>query len=149
MQMKVPSVSLFAEKMGSSSTLFYLSHSEEYKKLSELQATLIAFNEPADKYARFIEHPLKKNLTDKFLDHSQHPICRFPARLMFLKAELSEAKEYWKSLPQLNCLYQNIFLEAIDAASISFVFSSYYSGNPGSAFGLSTQFKDQAEIPKV
>ena len=114
---------------------FYLSHSKEYKKLSELQATLIAFNEPADKYARFIEHPLKKNLTDKFLDHSQHPICRFPARLMFLKSELSEAKEYWKSLPQLNCLYQNIFLEAIDAASISFVFSSYYSDSPGSAFG--------------
>ena len=114
---------------------FYLSNSPEYQNRTELEATLLAFSEPAENYARLIEHPLKKNITGKFMDHSQHAICRFPARLKFLKAELPDLKEYWQSLPQVSCLYQNIFLEAIDAESISFVFSSYYSDSPGSAFG--------------
>lgn len=114
---------------------FYLSNSTDYKKYSELEATLVAFTESAEKYARQIAHPLKKNLSTKMLDHSEHPICRFPARLMFLKSELYKAKEYWESLPKLNCVFQDVYLEAIAPSSISFVFSSYYSDSPGSAFG--------------
>lgn len=114
---------------------FYLSNSAEYADNSELAATLLAFTEPAEKFARMIEYPLKKNIQTKVLDHSQHAICRFPARLNFLKSELSEVSEFWDSLPKLNCVYQNIFLEAIEPESVSFVFSSYYSDSPGSAFG--------------
>lgn len=114
---------------------FYLSNSPEYAKLNELEATLRGFAEPAEKYARLIEHPTKKNAASKVLDHSQHPICRFPARLGFLQKELSEIPDFWLALPKLNCVYQDIFLEAVDPESISFVFSSYYSDSPGSAFG--------------
>lgn len=114
---------------------FYLSFSDEYKKYTELEATLIAFTEPAEKYSRLIPHPLDKKNTTQILDHSQHPLCRFPARLMFLKSQLQEATEYWNSLPKLNCVFQNIYLEALNPESVSFVFSSYYSDSPGSAFG--------------
>lgn len=133
---------------------FYLSNSTKYKKNTELEATLIAFTEPVEKYARQIAHPLKKNQSTKILDHSEHPICRFPARLMFLKLQLPEAIEYWQSLPDLNCIYQSIFLEATDPDSVSFVFSSYYSDSPGSAFGhtffrinrLSNKTKSRQEL---
>ena len=114
---------------------FYISNSPEYSKLNELEATLAGFAEPPEKYARVIDHPLKKNQNLKVLDHSQHPICRFPARLGFLQTELRDSREYWLGLPKLNCVYQDIFLEAVDPESVSFVFSSYYSDSPGSAFG--------------
>ena len=114
---------------------FYLSKSSEYNKFSELEAVLISFLEFPEKYAKEISLPSKKNNSQKILDHSQHPICRFPARLMYLKNQISEAQEYWNSLPQVNCVFQKIYLEALAPESISFVFSSYYSDSPGSAFG--------------
>lgn len=114
---------------------FYLSNSPEYIKLSELEATLAGFAESPEKYARVIDHPLKKNQTLKVLDHSQHPICRFPARLAFLQTVLGDDHEFWSGLPKLNCVYKDIFLEAVNPESVSFVFSSYYSDSPGSAFG--------------
>ena len=114
---------------------FYLSNLPENSKLNELEATLSGFAEPAEKFARLIAHPLKKKPATQVLDHSQHPICRFPARFNFLRKELSEAGDFWLGLPRLNCVYQDIYLEAVNPESVSFVFSSYYSDSPGSAFG--------------
>lgn len=114
---------------------FYLSNSPEYMNQSELEATLAGFTASPEKFARVIDHPLKKHQTSKVLDHSQHPICRFPARLAFLQAELGGIPDFWLGLPKLNCVYQEIFLEAVNPESVSFVFSSYYSDSPGSAFG--------------
>lgn len=114
---------------------FYLAHSSELKNHTEIEATLISFIDPAEKFAKEITSPLKKNSYQKITDHSQHAICRFPARLTFLKNQLPEAKEYWNSLPSVNCVFQKIYLEALAPESISFVFSSYYSDSPGSAFG--------------
>lgn len=113
---------------------FFLSHRPEYKHLDELSATLTAFFEPVEKSERHIEHPLKKTPSLKIVDHSQHAICRFPARLKYLKQVLNESY-IWEKLPKVNCVFQDIYLEALNPKSISYVFSSYYSDSPGSAFG--------------
>lgn len=64
----------------------------------------------------------------------QHPLCKFPARLVFLKAELPD-HPLWQQLPKVSCPYLDFYRKSLDAQSISYVFSSYYADNPGSAFG--------------
>ncbi len=97
----------------------------------ELRETLRNFLLPAAQFAKEIDNAKK----EKVLDHSEHPICRFPARLKFLKNELKEFDTFWGKLPAVVCNYQGIYKSAINAKSVSFVFSSYYSDSPGSAFG--------------
>jgi hypothetical protein len=64
----------------------------------------------------------------------QHPVCRFPARLRFLKRELG-----WKGegLPQVECHRLADFRRRLDAKSAALVFSSFYLNNPSSTFGHS------------
>jgi hypothetical protein len=114
---------------------FYLSNNQELNEDDEVRATLKSFNLSLESFEKEIQHPLIKNEKKIILDHSQHPQCRFPARLKFLKSELQEYSDYWNSLPTPNCVFKEIFLNALDAKSISFVFSSYYADSPGSAFG--------------
>lgn len=94
---------------------FFLSADGHYKKDQELRATLLAFFASVD-------------LKDK------HAVCRFPARLNWLKQKLKDHPA-WKQLPEPVCYYQDIYLRNLDAESVSYVFSSYYANNPGSAFG--------------
>jgi hypothetical protein len=97
----------------------------------ELVKTLASFQLPAASFAKEITN----NRNEKIIDHSEHPLCKFPARLKYLKNELKEYPQFWISLPEVNCSFQKIYLRALDAKSVSFVFSSYYSDSPGSAFG--------------
>ncbi|MBX7232232.1 MAG: DUF4105 domain-containing protein [Bdellovibrionales bacterium] len=109
-----------------------------FKNQSELSATVYSFFIKPEVYAQQIDPPIHKSqykVGEKLLDHSQHPICRFPARLKFLRQNLGSQSAIWKQLPRVNCTYQYIFLQALDAAKVNFVFSSYYSDSPGSAFG--------------
>lgn len=105
--------------------------------LAELQATVRGFFKPANEYEKLIDAPTEalKKIVPKILDHSEHPMCRFPARFKFLRDNLMVRENFWNQLPKVNCVYQNIFFEAIQAHSVSFVFSSYYADSPGSAFG--------------
>ncbi len=116
---------------------FQLSNLEILNQLTEIEATLQAFTLPAATYEKMIDAPTAqlKKVANKIVDHSQHPICLFPARLKFLKKELPEARDYWSQLPDVNCVFQKIYLEALSVQSVSYVFSSYYSDSPGSAFG--------------
>lgn len=116
---------------------FFLSNEVSFDGYEELEATLLSFHEPAEKFEKLIDPPRasQSNSKEKIRDHSQHPICRFPARLSFLKKELNTSVKYWESLPKVDCVYQKIFLNALQPVSVSFVFSSYYSDSPGSAFG--------------
>jgi signal peptidase I len=109
---------------------FFLSKNHSDPRL-ELMETLSAFTRPKELY----EKEILNNKNEKIIDHSEHPICKYPARLHFLQNELSDDDSFWQNLPKVNCTFQNIFLHAIDVKSISFVFSSYYSDSPGSAFG--------------
>jgi hypothetical protein len=62
----------------------------------------------------------------------QHPICQFPARLLWLTRELAIDRE---RLPHPACERFAEFRQYLDAASLTLVFSSYYLNNPASAFG--------------
>ena len=93
---------------------------------AELEATIKAFFVPIDSYLD------TKDL--QRTDHSRHPICRFPARLQFLKNNIQNSSA-WAALPKPECAYYKIFYEALAPHSVSFVFSSFYPDSPGSAFG--------------
>lgn len=62
----------------------------------------------------------------------QHPICQFPARVLWLTRELHIDRE---RLPHPVCDRFDEFRKNLDAASVTLVFSSYYLNNPASAFG--------------
>lgn len=64
----------------------------------------------------------------------KHSICRFPARLFWLKEKLKDHSA-WNELPKPICYYLDVYQKNLNAESISYVFSSYYANNPGSAFG--------------
>lgn len=108
---------------------FFFSSGTDPKE--EMVKTLEAFVVPPESFAKEILN----NKKEKVVDYSEHPVCRFPARLKYLKTQLPEFDDFWNSLPRVNCVFKDIYLRAIDAKSISYVFSSYYSDSPGSAFG--------------
>lgn len=61
-----------------------------------------------------------------------HPLCRFPARFIFLQRTLQiDAGR----LPVRSCPAAEGFLRELDPGSLTLVFSSYYLNNPASAFG--------------
>jgi hypothetical protein len=101
---------------------FFLSPQGKSHPQLELDATIDAFFrelEPLD-----TTHPDNKNV--------QHPICQFPARLMWLTEQLAiDAAR----LPAADCSRYTKFVESTKAESVTLVFSSYYLNNPASAFG--------------
>lgn len=94
---------------------FFLATNGDRQLEQEMQATLWSFFGP---------------ITAK----DEHAICKFPARLTWLKSKLKDHAA-WAHLPKPTCYYFDVFLRNLNAESISFVFSSYYANNPGSAFG--------------
>jgi hypothetical protein len=61
-----------------------------------------------------------------------HPLCRFPARLMWLQEELGIDLS---TLPVRHCPKLEHYWERTRPKSATFIFSSYYLNNPASAFG--------------
>lgn len=86
--------------------------SEDLK--AELEGTIVAFTQ---------EYSGK--------DVDEHPICRFPARYLFLDSKLSISK----TVKAPSCPKLNDFKKKISAKGISLVFSSYFINRPASAFG--------------
>jgi hypothetical protein len=109
---------------------FFLSDAAPNSK-AEMEKTLAEFTRPAELYAKEILN--SKN--EKIIDHSEHPVCKFPARFLYLQENLKENINFWNTIPKVNCSFLKIYLKALDAKSVSFVFSSYFSDSPGSAFG--------------
>jgi len=97
------------------SAAFFLSENGDRELDQEMQATLWSFFGPIEV-------------------KDEHAICKFPARLSWLQSKLKDHPA-WASLPKPTCYYFDVFLRNLNAESISFVFSSYYANNPGSAFG--------------
>lgn len=62
----------------------------------------------------------------------QHALCRFPARFELLDSALSFDRA---RLPEVRCEKRDAFVERVGARSVTFSFSTYYFGNPGSVFG--------------
>jgi hypothetical protein len=108
---------------------FFLSPDGYKNPETEMLLTLESYfwkeNQLADLYK------VDKNDKNQIL---QHPLCKFPARLKYIKKETS-GHPLWLKLPEVNCHYLDLFTKSLNAKSISFVFSSYYADSPGSAFG--------------
>jgi hypothetical protein len=65
-------------------------------------------------------------------DPNDHPLCRFPARFMFLRQVLEIDV---RRLPVTRCPDAERFIQELDSSSLSLIFSAYYLNNPASAFG--------------
>jgi hypothetical protein len=102
---------------------------------AELEATIQAFQAPVTKEnldAEIIEYNADPTSEQKQRSKYAHALCRYPARLEYV---LSIRPEIKSKLPQIKCARYENFLRRTNAAKISLVFSSYYLGNPSSAFG--------------
>jgi hypothetical protein len=90
---------------------FFLAADGATNPRAELQATLEAFSAPADQGNR-------------------HAVCRFPARLAWLRRELVLGE-----LPQPDCTEYREFRGLVQATQAVLVFPSYYLNSPSSMFG--------------
>ena len=115
----------------------------EWIKLLRYKKTLLGAYESEADSPNFFIHPEGKThpqlefeafkdqaQRNQFSNSDQHPLCRFPARVDFLKRKIPDLK-----LPQITCGKFNTFKEGLKAKTVSLVFSSYYLNNPASSFG--------------
>lgn len=138
---------IFITELGlSSDEIFILSRSKMWLRLLHYEQTILGQMRSQVKDPRFFIH--SNGYKDPFSEMSatlneffskeklddQHAICRFPARLRFLKSNLKSNFD-WTKLPEPKCVYYRNFKMNLNAQSVSFVFSSYYANNPSSAFG--------------
>jgi hypothetical protein len=103
------------------SPAFFLAQGGREDPRAELHATIRGFFLP----------PMQEVKADDRGD-PKHPLCRFPARFMWLAEQLQIDPA---RLPKQECAPFFRFLQQIDPASVSVIFSSYYLNNPASAFG--------------
>ena len=88
------------------------------------------FLDPEGKYSPVKElTALIQGLKDNDPDPKKNAYCRFPARVRWLKTQMS--------LPEsdIECSDYLKFKNRLSAKSVSIVFSSYYLNNPASSFG--------------
>ncbi len=106
---------------------FFLSHAGQLDPRAELDATLRGLFLPATQVTVSRYHGDKP---ERGAD--AHPLCRFPARFMFLQRELGIDLS---RLPVTRCPMLEQFLGELNAESVTLIFSAYYLNNPASAFG--------------
>ena len=90
---------------------FFFSKNGKKNPDDELKATIKAF-----------EKGFKGNI-------NKHPICRFPARKMFLEKKLNHR------FKKIHCPEYTEWKKGINAMGMTLVFASSYPGNPASMFG--------------
>ena len=100
---------------------FFLAPGGKVDPQAELEATI-----------RSLFQPLTAAKRGSTPDPDDHPLCRFPARFMFLRAALGIDVQ---RLPVTRCPAAEKFIRELDSTSLSLIFSSYYLNNPASAFG--------------
>lgn len=93
---------------------FFLSPRGKVDPAAELEATIRALFLPATS------------------DPDDHPLCRFPARFLYLREQLGVDP---RKLPLQRCPKAERFIAELDPGSLTLIFSSYYLNNPASAFG--------------
>jgi hypothetical protein len=107
---------------------FFLSPAGKLDPSAELDATLRALFLPAPPAASATR--FQRGKQERGAD--AHPLCRFPARFMFLQRELDIDVS---RLPVTRCPMLEQFLGELNAGSVTLIFSAYYLNNPASAFG--------------
>jgi hypothetical protein len=118
-----------------SDNAFFLAPDGRRNPQAELEATIQAFQAPVTKAnldAEILEFNADPTVEQKERSKFSHALCRYPARLEYVLEIRPEIKS---KLPQIKCARYENFLRRTNAAKISLVFSSFYMGNPSSAFG--------------
>jgi hypothetical protein len=110
-----------------SSNFYFSSEGKENLDL-ELEATIKAF----------VTTPIDITKLD------EHPICKFPSRVLFLKEKLKSAQK----IQNIDCPKYLKFKKRVAAKGISLVFSSYFISRPASAFGHTLMRFSKHEDPK-
>jgi hypothetical protein len=105
---------------------FFLSPAGKLDPSAELDATLRGLFLPLSQVAVSRYQRREERGADA------HPLCRFPARYMFLQRELGIDVN---RLPVTRCPMLEQFLTELNAESVTLIFSAYYLNNPASAFG--------------
>jgi hypothetical protein len=98
---------------------FFLSERGKLDPAAELDATIRAL---------FLPLAAVSNSADP----NEHPLCRFPARFLYLRQQLGIDPS---KLPVQRCPKAESFIAELDPGSLTLIFSSYYLNNPASAFG--------------
>jgi Domain of unknown function (DUF4105) len=106
---------------------FFLSPLGKLDPRAELDATLRGLFLPA---TQVTASRYQRSKPERGAD--AHPLCRFPARFMFLQRELAIDVN---RLPVTRCPMLEQFLTELNAQSVTLIFSAYYLNNPASAFG--------------
>lgn len=94
---------------------FFFAKNGKKDPAAELEATIAAFFND-----------------DQITDPNQKAQCRFPARFLWLKNHLQDRNIQW---PKASCGRFTDYARALNADSVSLVFSSYFLNNPSSTFG--------------
>lgn len=110
--------------------VFFLHPAGKFSPLSELEATIRAY---------FDEHVPE--------DPNDHALCKFPARLEFIKTSLALTAEDFPARPDCNKYRE--FLEAVQPKAVTLVFPTTYLNNPASMFGHSLLRFDTAKQSKL
>ena len=92
---------------------FFLAADGKINPKAELVATIGAMTEPERKIGRL----------------KQHPQCAFPYRLAFLREQIG------LQVASMTCPELDAFLQRVEPASVTLVYSSAYASNPASMFG--------------
>jgi hypothetical protein len=100
---------------------FFLAAQGKIDPEAELIATLRSFFTPETPAMQTARSPRER-----------HPLCRFPARYLWLARRLPLAS---LPLPQPHCPELTDFVTRVQPDSAVLVFSAYYLNNPASAFG--------------
>jgi hypothetical protein len=108
---------------------FYLASAGKVDPAAELEATLAGLLAPPP------------GGPDELAD----PVCRFPARLLFLAGRLGFDPA---SLPPRTCPRQQAFFERVAGRSVTLVYSSSYLNNPASSFGHTFLRLNKTETPR-
>jgi len=108
---------------------FFLGPAGKTDPVSELKATIAGFQKPLSEFPKDQDPDLTLKPTDTEL---LHPLCRFPARAMFLGKALGV--DFFQMIHP-HCFHFEDFKKKLDAVSATLVFSSFYLGSPSSTFG--------------
>ena len=99
---------------------FFVHPKGKHDPKAELEATVRGFFDPTE-----------REMTDpKGIKQSVR--CQFPARWTFLSKELGLTDA---DLPPQKCERYHDYVERLEPGSVTLIFSSYYTNNPGSTFG--------------
>lgn len=116
---------------------FFLAKDGKKNPKAELIATIRAFFSPKLNDLKPIPQLTREQELERVgalieKGAKEHPMCRFPARFLFLAQTL---KFDFNHLQQKRCSRFERFYQRINPVGVSVVFSSYYINTPASAFG--------------